>query len=412
VQKTLGIILAGGQGSRLAPLTQSRAKPAVPFGKYRIIDFVLANFFNSGIRDMIVVTQYAPMSLSEHVQSCWQPMIGFGDSLVVASPQMRHEEEFKYLGTADAVWRNRELITKRRYDPEQIAIFCGDHIYMMDISQVVRYHIDKRSEFTVCVDVVPVRVAAGALGVLRVDTANRILEFLEKPLLENIPEIPGRKGFCYASMGNYIAHTKVLWEVLENNAVNTDSSHDFGKDIIPLLHRAGKKMYAYPLHLNEIEGQNETYWRDVGTLSAYYMSVLGMLEYVPALNLENPAWPIPSRPDYLPSARILGGNARVIHGAMSGGVVIDDALVAWSMIGRSVRVKKRAEVKDSIVFDNVEVGEGARLQRVICDKCVRIPPGTSIGYSREEDVSRGFHVEALGDACEWLTIVPEHCEFS
>lgn len=407
--KTLGIILAGGQGSRLAPLTIDRAKPAVPYGKYRIVDFVLANIVNSNIRHALVLTQYAPQSLYTHIQEFWSRMTGYRDSIVIAPPKMRSEEEQRYDGTANAVWQNWDMVLRELYCAERVAIFGGDHIYVMNVSQVVEYHTRKESAFTICVDEVTADEAADTLGVLQVDAENRVIAFVEKPPRGEVPEIPGRKGFCYASMGNYIANTDVLGTTLRLDATNELSSHDFGRDIIPAMLARDMHVYAYPFHLNTIPGQDVPYWRDVGTLQSYYAACNEALWYVPPLNLANIAWPIPSCPDYLPGARILGDHAYTAFVGMAGGVVIDDARVTWSSLGRRVMVRKGAVLHGCHLFDNVDVGAGAQLRHVICDKHVTIPPGTHIGYSREADVAR-FHVESLNEN-QWLTVIPEHYTF-
>lgn len=409
--KTLGIILAGGQGSRLNPLTRERAKPAVPFGgTYRIIDFVLANFLNSAMRKILVVTQYAPDSLYEHVQNFWAPLMGFGESINLVSPKMRHEHEFMYRGTADAVWQTWGSIVDRRPNVERVAIFGGDHIYKMDISQVVRYHSSKKSAFTICVEVVPVETAAEQLGVLRVDTSNRILEFVEKPKLEDVPHIPDRKGWCYASMGNYVAEVDVLGKILSDDASRTDSSHDFGRDIIPEIRKRGLPIYAYPFHLNEIEGEQGHYWRDVGTLAAYHAASTDLLDFVPRLNLRNENWKIPTYPPNQPSAMTLGTDVASIHTSAAGGTIVHNARTYWSILGRNNRVEQGASVENSILFDDVTVGKGARIRFIICDKEVVIPRGTTIGYNRQEDEARGFTIEPLNDN-EWLSVIPKRYRF-
>ncbi len=409
-EKTLGIVLAGGQGSRLAPLTDARAKPAVPFGKNRIVDFVLANVVNSNIRHILVLTQYAPQSLYSHIQQFWIPMLGYRDSITITPPKMRSVDEQRYVGTANAVWQNWDMVQRERYTAERVAIFGGDHIYMMDVSQVINYHRKKESVFTICVDVVTVEEAANALGVLEVDENNRVIGFVEKPPQDEVPEIPNKKGFCYASMGNYIAETDLLGTVLQRDADDTESSHDFGKDIIPALIAHNRDVYAYPFDLNKIPGQDVPYWRDVGTLQTYYAACNEALQYVPPLNLANPAWPIPSCPDYLPEARVLGEYAHTAFMGTSGGVVIDDASVRWSRLGRRVMIRKGAVLHGCHLFDNVDVGEQSILRYVICDKHVRIPPNTLIGLDRVQDDARGFHTEVL-DANTWLTVIPEHYTF-
>lgn len=411
MKNTIAVVLAGGRGKRLQPLTLDRAKPAVHFGKNRIIDFVLANFFNSGLRKIVVVPQYAPKSLYEHIQRFWIPLTGMGESITLVPPKMRYDDEAQYLGTANAVWQNWDTLTSEWYNADLAAIFGGDHIYTMDVSQVVKFHRKRSSALTICVDVVPIAMAAGQLGVVQVDTSNRIIGFIEKPPHGRVPEIPDRPGYCYASMGNYIADMRALGPILAEDAQNTASEHDFGKDIIPLMHARNFPLYAYPFHLNEISGQEVHFWRDVGTLGMYYAASNEMLEFVPKLNLNNPRWPIPTFPDNLSPARFLGERVHVSHISTAGGVVVDDASVTWTTLGRRAHVQKGANIHASILFDNVTVGHGAQLLRVICDKHVVIPPDVRVGFDRAQDEDRGLHVEHLSDT-ETITVIPKRYTFT
>lgn len=410
--ETACVVLAGGQGARLKSLTKDRAKPAVYFaGKYRFIDFVLANFINSGLRRRIfVVTQYAPQSLYQHIEKFWIPLCGFGESIMLTPPKMRSEEELRYMGTADAIWQNWKMLADKRFGAKRVAIFSGDHVYQMNITQVIDFHSAKGSGFTICVERVTVATAAGELGVLKVDADNRVIDFVEKPPFGEVPEIPGDPGYCLASMGNYIACTEVLGPILAEDAADVSSKHDFGKNVIPMMLARGLPLYAYPFHQNVIEGMEGHYWRDVGTLRAYYEASMETLEYVPKLNLDNPLWPIPTFPDNLASARFLGNDVKVQFTSASGGVVVDDAFVSWSVLGRRVMVKKGAGVENSILFGDVEVGHGVRLQRVICDKRVVIPSNKQIGFDKASDDSYGFHIEDLGNG-QWLTVIPKDYQF-
>lgn len=410
-KKTISVVLAGGQGSRLNPLTAHRAKPAVPFaGKYRIIDFVLANLFNSGMRNILVLTQYAPGSLFRHIQTFWIPLTGLREKVQLLSPKMRSPYELQYRGTADAVWQNWESITREGDDAQYVAIFGGDHIYTMNTSQVVDFHKEKGAAFTVCAIRVPIESASNKLGVLRVDKDHRVIDFVEKPSLANVPQIPGHPGFCYASMGNYVANIDILGKALSEDAKNTESTHDFGNDLIPQMHRDGLPVYAYPFDMNIIEGQVGHYWRDVGTLVDYYQASLETLEFVPPLDLVNPNWLVPSYPDNLPSARFVGRVNGICHVTTAGGTVVDDANIKWSVLGRYVNVQKEATVEGSILFDGVVVGQRSYLKKVICDKDVRIPDDIQVGINRKEDEKRGFHTEPLSDE-EWITVIPKWYKF-
>jgi glucose-1-phosphate adenylyltransferase len=404
--RTCAVILAGGCGKRLNLLTKHRAKPAVPFGGvYRIIDFVLTNFINSGLRRKVfVVIQYAPASLSTHIQNFWIHLMGWRESIEVLQPKMRTESEERYSGTADAVFQNWDSICKDK-DDKRVAIFSGDHVYVMDVSQMIKFHKANRSEFTICANIVSIEDAAENLGVIKVDTNNRIIDFVEKPLLHEVPEIPNKKGFCYASMGNYIAEISNLQRYLVNDSLDPLSEHDFGKNIIPTMLKNGLPLYAYPFSDNLIENQEGCYWEDVGTLPKLFKANLETLHFVPPLNLNNEKWPIPINPD----ARILGEDAKVIHSSLSSGVVVDDALVRWSTIGPNVTIEKRASVITCQIFEKVVVGHDSYLKNVICDKNVIFPPNTVVGVNRDDD-DKHFYTESLNDI-EWITVIPKNYKF-
>lgn len=408
-KKTIGVVLAGGQGSRLKGLTSHRAKPAVPFaGKYRIIDFVLGNFFNSGIKRLLVLTQYVPHSLGSHIQTHWAPLMGWNEYINVLPPKLKSATDNLYQGTADAVYQNWEPIVTSK--AKRVAIFGGDHIYKMDLSQMGTAHRKNNADFTICCEIVPVDLARGNLGVLEVDESHRVIGFEEKPMEPK--EIPGRPGYVFASMGNYLANTSFLGPILETDADDPSSEHDFGKDIIPKI-ISTSSVYAYPLSENEIEGEVGHYWRDVGTLPAYLEASMNLCEHLPELNLYNEEWQIPTYPDNLPAAKFVGkndGTGFTRFSMISGGCVIDDAQILWSILGRSNRIGEHSVIEGSVLFDQVTLGRNVHLRNVICDKEVSIPDNMRIGYDRGDDTYFGLHTENFGDG--WLTVIPKRHQFA
>lgn len=412
-KNTISLILAGGEGKRLTPLTLDRAKPAVPFdGKYRIVDFALANHFNSSLRRIYVLLQFAPHSLALHIQRSWEAACGMYEFVRPLYPKMRNEAEQRYTGTANAVLQNWNEITAEGHDVDTVTIFAGDHIYIMDISQAIQYHRQKASDFTVCIAAVPIDLAANELGVLQVDSSNRITRFLEKPPRDQIPEIPGRPGYCYVSMGNYVANLKTLGEFLAQDASNVNSQHDFGKNIIPDMMRGKCKVYAYPFDRNEIEGQPVHYWRDVGTIEAYYDAHMELLrpDEEPPLNLTNPHWKIPTFNDNLPSADIVGGT--FVNTRLAGGVNIQKGgMFTCSSIGRGMSFGRDVEVHACILIANSHIGDNCVMRHVICDKNVTIPPNTKIGYDREKD-EKLFRVVTLSEEeGTYITVIPKGYQF-
>jgi glucose-1-phosphate adenylyltransferase len=390
--RVLGIVLAGGKGTRLSPLTKERAKPAVPFGgKYRIIDFVLSNFINSGIYSVYVLTQFRSQSLLQHLNEGWQ----FGGLLktqfVIPVPaQMRSPGENWYKGTADAIYQNINLVEQA--DPRVVAIFGGDHIYRMNIASMVEYHIQKNAEITVAAIPVPKKEAV-EFGVIGTSEDGHILAFHEKN--PEAPTMPGDPMRVHASMGNYIFSTRTLLRLLHDDAANPASSHDFGKDILPKL--AGRsEIYAYDFQTNRIPGELPDavpYWRDVGTLDAYYEANMDLRAVNPSLNLYNRQWPVrtTSYPDP-PAKFTFDEDARrglAIDSIVSGGTILSGGMVRNSVLGRHVRVHAGAMVEDSVLLDNCDIGRRARVRRAILDKNVRIPEDACIGYDLERD--RRFH---------------------
>jgi glucose-1-phosphate adenylyltransferase len=395
--RVLGIVLAGGKGTRLYPLTRERAKPAVPFGgKYRIIDFVLSNFINSGIYSVYVLTQFRSQSLLQHLAEGWQ----FGSLLktqfVIPVPaQMRSPDETWYQGTADAIYQNINLVEQS--DPEVVAIFGGDHIYRMNITHMIEYHIARKAEVTVAAIPTP-RGMASEFGVIEAAENGRILAFHEKN--PEAPSIPGDPGRVFASMGNYIFSTRTLLKLLHDDAAEEDSKHDFGHDILPKL--AGKaEIYAYDFQTNRINGERpgaEPYWRDVGTIDAYYEANMDLRSVSPALNLYNRAWPLRSSSYPDPPAKFTFDDAnrrgQAIDSIVSGGCILSGGFVRNSVLGRNVRVHTGALVEDCIIMDNCDIGRRSKLRRAILDKNVKVPEETTIGYDPVADAARYFVTES------------------
>jgi len=390
--RVLGIVLAGGKGTRLYPLTKERAKPAVPFGgKYRIIDFVLSNFINSGIYSIYVLTQFRSQSLLQHLSEGWQ----FGGLLktqfIIPVPaQMRSADETWYQGTADAIFQNINLVEQA--DPHLVAIFGADHIYRMNIASMVEYHEHKRAQVTVAAIPVEKRMST-EFGVIETQADGRIVRFHEKR--SDAPTIPGDPDRVYASMGNYIFSTRTLLRELQEDAANESSSHDFGRDILPSL-MGRSEVYAYNFQSNRIPGERaeaEAYWRDVGSIDAYYEANMDLRSVSPALNLYNRQWPLRTTGFPDPPAKFTFDDAnrrgQAIDSVISGGSILSGGVVRNSVIGRNVRVHAGALVEDSIILDNCDIGRRAKVRRAILDKNVRVPEDTLIGFDLEDD--RRFH---------------------
>ncbi|MES9871465.1 MAG: glucose-1-phosphate adenylyltransferase [Candidatus Sedimenticola sp. 6PFRAG7] len=402
-ENTLTLILAGGQGSRLQPLTNDRAKPAVPFGgKYRIIDFALVNCLHSGLRRILVMTQYKSHSLQKHLRDGWSlfnPELG--EYITVVPPQMRTGESW-YGGTADAVRQNLYML--KRSGAEQVLILSGDHIYRMDYAAMLRSHEESGADLTVACMQVPTDEAR-QFGVMSVHDNGRITRFEEKP--ENPALLPGSGGHALASMGIYVFSMDTLLKALEENEGEA-SSHDFGHDIIPrLIDEAG--VYAYRFGGESGRVSPDRYWRDVGTLDSFYEANMDLLNPVPSLDLYQSDWPIRTYQAQYPPARtvpgISGSEGIFVNSIASGGVLIVGGAVQHSILFPHVSVGDEALVHDSILFNNVEVGEGAQLERCIVDKGVKIPPGETIGLDLEKDAAR-FTVSEKG-----VVVVPKDYEF-
>lgn len=395
--RVLAFVLAGGKGTRLYPLTKERAKPAVPFGgRYRIVDFVLSNLINSGIYSTYVLIQFKSQSLLQHIRDGWDFGGLLKNQFIIPVPaQMRSAGETWYRGTADAVYQNINLIEQA--DPHLVCIFGADHIYRMNIREMIEFHEQKRAQATVAA--IPVtREEAREFGVIECTADGRITGFHEKK--ENAPTMPGRPDMCYASMGNYIFSTGLLLKELYADAENENSSHDFGRDILPsLVGRA--ELFSYDFNTNRIPGDPANvaaYWRDVGTIDAYYDANMDLRSVNPSLNLYNREWKLRTAGFEDPPAKFVfdedGRRGAAVDSIVSGGTILAGGYVKGSVLGRGVRVHAGAQVEDSILFDNVDIGRNAKIKKAILDKNVRIPEGAQIGYNLEDDRKRHYVTES------------------
>src|SRR3954447_9900366 len=397
-QRVLAFVLAGGKGTRLYPLKKERANPAVPFGgRYRIVDFVLSNLINSGIYSIYVLTQFKSQSLLQHLREGWEVSGLLKNNFIIPVPaQMRSQQEDWYRGTADAIHQNINLIEQA--DPHVVVIFGADHIYRMNIRQMIEYHVEKRAGVTVAAIPVQKELAA-EFGVIETTPEGNIIGFHEKRLdAPTMPEDPTR---VYASMGNYVFSTDLLLRELYSDAKNDRSSHDFGKDILPsLIGRAD--MYAYDFQTNVIPGDpigSPHYWRDVGTLDAYYEASMDLRAVSPELNLYNRQWPLRTAGYFDAPAKFVfdeeGRRGLAVDSIVAGSSIISGSTVKRSVLGRGVRVHTGAVVEDSIIFDNGDIGRHAKVRRAILDKNVKLPEGTEVGYDIDKDRKR-WHVTESG----------------
>lgn len=396
--RVLAFVLAGGKGTRLYPLTKERAKPAVPFGgKYRIVDFVLSNLINSGIYSTYVLLQFKSQSLLQHLRDGWQFAGLLKTQFIIPVPaQMRSPAETWYQGTADAIYQNMNLIEQA--DPHIVVIFGADHIYRMNIREMIEYHEQKHSDVTVAA--IPVHKRhAGEFGVIEADADGRIRGFHEKNA--EAPTRPGDPERVFASMGNYVFSTRLLLQELHADANNEHSSHDFGRDILPnLIGRV--PMYAYDFQTNNIPGEppgRYAYWRDVGTIDSYYEANMDIRSVEPELNLYNREWPLITAGYSDPPAKFVfdeeGRRGKAINSVVAGGTILSGGVVRNSVLGRYVRVHSGSLVEDSIVFDNCDIGRRAKIRHAILDKNVRVPADAAIGYDLAVD-RRYHHVTESG----------------
>ena len=385
--RILVIVLAGGEGRRLAPLTTDRAKPAVPFGgSYRIIDFVLSNFANAGYLKIVVLTQYKSHSLDRHISQTWRFSTLLGNYVTPVPAQMRRGPQW-FSGSADAVYQNLNLISDER--PDYVCVFGADHIYHMDPRQMVAQHIEGGSGVTVAAIPVP-RSEASAFGIIHAADDDRIVEFLEKPA--DPPAMPGDDSRSLASMGNYVFTTEALVDIVTPDADSGPT--DIGGDVIPALTRAGEAR-MYDFSQNTIPGQAEHergYWRDVGSLDAYYEANMDLIAPVPPFSLYNKEWPVYSLQLPLPPAKLGHGwggqDSRVVNSLLCAGSIVSGGTVDRSILSPDVFVDSNAEVTESILFPGVIVGHGAKLHRCVVDKNVVVPPGFQIGYDAGADAER------------------------
>ena len=402
---SLVMILAGGEGKRLFPLTRDRAKPAVPFGgRYRIIDFVINNFINSGFYKLKILTQYKSDSLNQHIARSWpvSPILGQYIDLVPA--QMRIDGNW-YKGTADAVYQNLTHIYDEK--PKHVCVFGGDHIYRMDVSQMMRFHKQKEAVLTISAIPIPISEAS-EFGIIEVDENWKLTGFQEKP--KDKPKcIPNRPDMCLASMGNYIFETEELVKEVQEDANNPESSHDFGKNIIPKMLKDGQNIYVYDFSQNEYTGMTESergYWRDVGSIDSYWQANMDLLNYQPELNLYCTDWPLRTYNYNFPPAKFIweeGDRVGMATNSMvSEGCIISGGSISRCVLSPQVRINSFSNVTDSILMENVNVGRYSEIRKAIIDKNVELPPYTKIGINPEEDKARGFLVSPGG-----VTVVPK-----
>ena len=383
---SLVIVLAGGVGERLSPLTKERAKPAVYFGgPYRIIDFTLSNCINAGLRRIYIVTQYKSLSLNRHIRLGWSVVAEeLGEFIEILPPQKRVSDNW-YLGTADAVYQN--LYSVVREAPKHVVILSGDHIYKMDYSKMLRWHIEKGAAATVATYEVPVDEAARRFGVIQVDEEERIVGFEEKPAAPK--PIPGMPGVALASMGIYVFEADVLIRALEDDAGRDPSKHDFGKDILPSLN-GHAPVYSY--RFSDENKKANKYWRDIGELDAYYEANMDLVQVNPDFNLYDPEWPIRTWMPQAPPAKFVfddeGRRGQALDSIISAGVIVSGSSVRGSILCPNVRVHSYCDIDRSILMPGVRVGRHARIRNAIIDRDVFIPRGAVIGYNLDEDRKR------------------------
>jgi glucose-1-phosphate adenylyltransferase len=393
VKDVLTLVLAGGRGARLEPLTRDRAKPAVPFGGlYRIIDFTLSNCINSGLRKVLVLTQYKARSLDRHLSAGWNFLTRQLDEYVEALPPQQRIDEHWYKGTADAIYQN--IYTIEKVDPRLLVILAGDHIYKMDYAGMIRAHDERQADLTV--GCLPVPLAEGnRFGILDVDGEGRLTGFVEKPA--EPPAMPGDPTRCLASMGIYVFTARALYEMLFQDASRTASRHDFGTDIIPPMLADGR-VFTYRFQDRNLKAT--PYWRDVGTLDSYYQASMDLIAVDPVLNLYDQDWPVRTYQPQLPPPKFVHsekdrrGEAHM--SMVCQGCIISGGHVEGSILSPNVRVNSYAHVESSILFDGVDVGRHSRIRRAIVDKDVKIPQNTTIGYDLDHDRRRGFQVTEQG----------------
>jgi glucose-1-phosphate adenylyltransferase len=390
VRRTIALVLAGGRGSRLKQLTDRRAKPAVYFGgKFRIVDFALSNCVNSGIRRIGVITQYKSHSLLRHLQRGWSFLRAELNEMVDLLPaQQRVDEEHWYRGTADAIYQNMDIIQSSR--PEYVVVLAGDHVYKMDYSLMLKDHVDSGAGCTVgCIEVS--RAEASAFGVMAVDAQRRITDFVEKPA--DPPAMPGQPDMALASMGIYVFNAQYLYDLLEDDLANPESSHDFGKDVIPRVVREGRAQ-AHPFSMSCVSSSPDSkpYWRDVGTIDAFWEANLDLASVTPELDIYDTDWPIWTSQRQLPPAKFVqdadGRHGQTINTMVSGGCIVSGSHVSNSVLFSSVRVHSFCEIDQSVLLPNTTVGRGCRIRKVVVDRGCELPEGLVIGEDPVLDAAR------------------------
>jgi glucose-1-phosphate adenylyltransferase len=393
LRDTITVILAGGQGERLAPLTQFRGKPAVPFGgKYRIIDFALSNCLNSGFRRVYVLTQYKSDSLNMHLYEAWSifnPELG--EFIYSVPPQRKLNNEW-YLGTANAIHQNLNLFSDKK--AKWVLILGGDHIYKMDYLKFIDYHINKKADLSIA-SIVVTKDEASRFGIVGVDDDYNVKSFIEKP--EKPPEIPNNPGHSFVNMGIYVFNANVLREVLIEMDEKKIKNHDFGHDVIPYMINAGLKVVAYEF-LDENK-KSQPYWKDIGTIDSYYAANMDLISVIPEFNLYDPDWPLRTHQHQYPPAKTVSHEGervgRTLNSLVCDGTIVSGGLVERSLLGPNVKINSYSYVTDSIIMNNVVVGRHARIRRAIIDKNVTVPEGYEIGFDPDGDKKK-FTVSETG----------------
>ncbi len=410
--KILGMILAGGQGRRLYPLTEKRTKPAVPFGsKYRIIDFAISNMINSEIYGVYILTQFKAQSLTEHIQHNWRFGNFLKDYFITLAPaQMYLYEKLGqqwYRGTADAIYQNLHLVSNRK--PSLVAIFSGDHIYKMDIRHMVEKHLDTNAAITIAT--YPTSIDnCKRFGVLQVNEGYQITDFQEKP--KNPKPLPNNPNLGLVSMGNYIFNIDALIKLLEADAKTEGSEHDFGKNVLPMALEKNYKLQAYDFTSNPIPGQivPNTYWRDVGTIDSYWEANMDLVAVEPEFDIFNQEWPLFTSSEFSPPTKFVHEEGyrrgQAFNSMISGGVIISGATVRNSVIARRVRINSYSLVENSVIFDDCSIGRHSVIRNAIIDKGVKVPQDMHIGVDLDKDSKQGFTVTERG-----IVVVPKNYAF-
>lgn len=411
-RETLALVLAGGQGSRLHELTSWRAKPALYFGgKYRIIDFTLSNCLNSGIRRMGVLTQYKAHSLIRHLVHGWswfQAGAGSKEFCEILPASQRVGGEW-YRGTADAIYQNLDII--RTHAPELVLILSGDHIYKMDYGPFLAAHAERKADMTICCIEVPIEEAAGQFGVMTVEETGRIIGFDEKPAKPN--PVPGNPGYCLASMGNYVFNTEFLYEQVIKDADSPNTQHDFGRNVIPSI-IDDYRVYAYAF--SDPETGEQAYWRDVGTVDAFFEANMELVSVSPQLNLYDRSWPVLTHQIQSPPAKFVFDDddrrGVAIQSMVSGGCVISGARVQNSLLFSRVYAHSYSEITEAVVLPDVDIGEGCRIKRAIIDAGTKLEPGMVVGEDHDADRERGFRVTDKGVTLVTPDMLGQHLHFT